>query len=298
MSDHVIVTGAAGFIGSALVPRLVADGATVVAIDRHAAAHPGATNVVADVSSPGVLKPYATPETTIYHLAAIANVPQSVADPRADFENTMRPVFEVLETARHTGARVVFPSTASVFDPSAPLPLAERAWVRPSSPYGAAKVAGEAYCFAYHRAFGVDARVARLFSVYGPGLTRLAVHDLIRKVQRAGDALEILGDGRQVRDYLFVDDAVDGLLTVGRRGDPGEDYHVASGIPVRLLDLAATIARLMGRPDLRLAPTGQSFPGDTARWYADPAKVRRLGFEPRVSLEDGLTRTIAWLGAR
>jgi len=296
--DRMVVTGAAGFIGGALVSRLVADGAHVVAFDRHACAPAGAEMHVADVGTPGVLQSHVDAHTTIFHMAAIASVPQSVSNPRADFDNTMRPVFEVLETARATGARVIFPSTASIFDPSNPLPLGERAWVRPSSPYGAAKVAGEAYCFAYHRAFGVDARVARMFSVYGPGLTRLAVHDLIRKVQGAGDTLELLGDGRQIRDYLYIDDAVEGLLAVAGQGAAGEDYNVASGEPVTLMDLARLIARLMGRADLRIAPTGRSFPGDTARWFADVTKLRALGVVPRVDLAAGLDRTIAWLVTR
>jgi UDP-glucose 4-epimerase len=292
---HAVVTGAAGFLGSALVPHLLARGVEVVAVDRNPLPATGATDVRADVSQPGILHEWVPPDSTIFHLAAIASVPQSVHDPRTDFTNTMRPVFEVLETARATGAKVVFPSTASIFDPSNDLPLAEQAWVRPSSPYGAAKVAGEAYCFAYHRSFGVDARVVRLFSVYGPGLARMAVHDLIRKVQANPAHVELLGDGRQLRDYLFVDDAIAGLRLVAERGVPGEDYNVASGEPVKVIDLAQCIARLMGRPDLAIVPTGTSFPGDTARWYADTSKARALGFAPSVPLEEGLRRTIAWL---
>ncbi|HUE89983.1 MAG TPA: NAD-dependent epimerase/dehydratase family protein [Vicinamibacterales bacterium] len=293
-----LVTGAAGFIGTALVQRLVSDKWHVVAIDCRPTTYGGVTNVVADVSVSGAVREWLDSDTTVFHLAAIASVPQSVEDPRADFTNTMRPVFEVLESARAAGARVVFPSTASVFDSSNPLPLDERAMIRPTSPYGAAKVAGEAYCFAYHRAYGVDTRIARFFSVFGPGLRRLAIHDLIRKVQRATDELEILGDGTQVRDYLYIDDAVDALLTVARHGAPGEDYNIGSGVPVTALDLARRITTAMSRPELRLRPTGTSFSGDTPRWYADISKIRTLGFEPRVSFDEGLRRTVAWLTSR
>jgi nucleoside-diphosphate-sugar epimerase len=292
---RAVVTGAAGFIGQALVARLLREDVHVTAVDRRGFTHPGADVVISDVSEPGALRPFVAEETVIFHLAAIASVPQSVADPRADFENTMRPVFEVLESARRCGARVVFPSTASIFAASNALPLKEEAWVRPVSPYGAAKVAGEAYCFAYHRAFNADARIARLFSVYGPGLRRLAIHDLIRKIEAKPSQLELLGDGQQVRDYLYIDDAIEGLLVVARHGTAGEDYNVGSGMPVRLLDLARTLCRLMDREDLPIAPTGKSFPGDTPRWYADISKVSALGFAPRVDLDDGLRRTIAWL---
>src|SRR5207244_9796073 len=135
---------------------------------------------------------------------------------------------------------------------------------------------------AYHRSYGVDVRIARLFSVYGVGMFRFAIHDIVRKIQLDHEDLVILGDGTQVRDYLFVDDAVRGLTMVATEGASGEEYNVASGQPVRLLDLARLIAELMGHPDIRIRPTAASFAGDTARWYAYIAKVRALGFEPRV----------------
>jgi UDP-glucose 4-epimerase len=192
---------------------------------------------------------------------------------------------------------VIFPSTASVFDTSQPLPLDERARTRPTSPYAAAKLAGEAYCHAYHRSYGTDVRIARLFSVYGIGMRRFAIHDLIRKIQRDPRRVELLGDGCQLRDYLYVDDAVGGLMTVAERGAAGEDYNVASGEPVKLLDLARMIGAVMGHPGIDVRPTGQSFPGDTPRWYGDVSKMRALGFAPQVSLAEGLARTVAWMTA-
>lgn len=291
---QAVVTGAAGFIGQALVRHLARLGEDVLAIDRHACpSAPAALQL--DLSAPGVLADAVRDGATIFHLAASADVAASVRDPRHDLTNTFAPLFEVLETARRRGCRVVFPSTASVFDTSQPLPLAETAAKRPTSPYGAAKLAGEAYCAAYHRSYGTDTRVARLFSVYGPGMRRLAIHDLIAKVRRTPAEIELLGDGTQVRDYLYVDDAVRGLVVVATAGEAGQDYNVASGEPVRLLDLARAIATEMGYPGIRIVPTGRSFPGDTPRWFADIARVRALGFAPEVGLRDGLGRTIASL---
>ena len=291
MSQQV-VTGAAGFIGQALVRHLAAAGHDVLAIDRQ----PVMANVPAkqiDLACKGALIDLVGDGATIYHLAASADVAASVRDPRHDLTNTFAPLFEVLETARARKCRVIFPSTASVFDTSQPLPLPETAIQRPTSPYGAAKLAGEAYCVAYFRSYGTDARVARLFSVYGPGMRRLAIHDLIGKIRRNPTELELLGDGSQVRDYLYVDDAVRGLIAVATHGHPGEDYNVASGEPVRVLDLARQLAELMGCPDIRIVPTGRSFPGDTPRWYADVSKIRALGFVPEVPLRRGLELTIA-----
>jgi UDP-glucose 4-epimerase len=288
-----VVTGAAGFIGEALVAHLEALGGDVLGIDRHACR--AARSLQLDLSVPGALAGHVPDGATIFHLAASADVAASVRDPRNDLTNTFAPLFEVLETARHRGCRVVFPSTASVFDAGQELPLAEGAARRPSSPYGAAKLAGEAYCVAYHRSYGADTRIARLFSVYGPRMRRLAIHDLIVKIQRNPLELELLGDGLQVRDYLYVDDAVRGLVAVATRGEPGTDYNVASGEPVQLLDLARRIATLMGHPGIRIVPTGRSFPGDTPRWFGDVARIRALGFRPEIGLDDGLRRTIAAL---
>lgn len=291
----IIVTGASGFIGQALTRYLADAGERVLAVDRHACPVDGVPTVQLDVAARGALLAHVEEGATIYHLAASADVAASVRDPRHDLTHTFAAMFEVLESARQRGCRVVFPSTASVFDVGEPLPLVERAFPRPTSPYAAAKLSGEAYCYAYHRSYGVDVRVARLFSVYGIGMRRFAIHDLIRKIQRNPIALEVLGDGMQVRDYLYIDDAVRGLVTVASRGRAGEDYNVASGEPVRLLDLARLIAIEMGVPNIRIVPTGKTFAGDTPRWFADVARVRALGFTPAVSLEEGLRRTIAWM---
>lgn len=295
MAVTAVVTGASGFIGQTLTGQLAASGVPVLAIDRHPYPAADVRSRVLDVAAPGALLAHVPDGATIYHLAASADVAASVRDPRHDLTHTFAALFEVLETARARNCRVVFPSTASVFDVGERLPLAEHAFPRPTSPYGAAKLAAEAYCYAYHRSYGVDVRVARLFSVYGIGMRRFAIHDLIRKIQRNPAELEVLGDGMQVRDYLYVDDAVRGLMMVASRGVAGQDYNVASGRPVRLLDLAHTIARLMGVPDIRITPTGRTFPGDTPRWYADTSKMKALGFVADVSLDEGLRRTIAWM---
>ena len=246
-----VVTGASGFIGSALVRHLADAGWDVVAVDRKPFPDAKQAARLIDVAQPGALDGLLDDRTIVFHMAASADVAASVANPRHDFDNTFRGVFEVLEGARSARSRVVFPSTASIFDTSNALPLQERAFPRPTSPYAAGKLAGEAYCHAYHRSYGLDVRIARMFSVYGVGMFRFAIHDIVRKIQRNAEEIVILGDGTQVRDYLFIDDAVRGLAMVGVEGAAGEEYNVATGEPVRLLDLARTIAELMGHPDIR-----------------------------------------------
>lgn len=293
-----VVTGASGLIGRALVRLLVDCGTEVTTVDTNPCADVGVRSVDANVSSRAALDPLLDSDTTVFHLAASANVGASVANPRHDFNNTFCTLFEVLESARASGSRVVFPSSASVFDQSAEPPFSETSRTRAVSPYAAAKLAGEAYCTAFHRSYGLDVRVARLFSVYGPEMRRLAIHDIIRKIQHNPAHVEILGDGKQIRDYLHATDAARGLFLIATAGKPGEDYNLASGVPVTLLELTQTIAKLMGYESIPITTTGASFPGDTSRWYADISKVRGLGFEPRIPLEAGLRETIEALAAR
>lgn len=297
MISRALITGASGFIGQALVRYLEKTGCEVVAVDRKPFPTKIPKSLVVDVSCPNSLDDFLDSNTVVFHLAASADVARSVENPRYDFENTFRGLFEVLEAARRCKCRVVFPSTASVFDPENTLPLAERAYPRPTSPYAAGKLAGESYCYAYHRSFGLDVRVARLFSVYGIGMNRFAIHDIVRKIQANPEEIMILGDGHQVRDYLYIDDAVKGLVMIAAHGEAGEDYNLSSGEPVKILDLAKMIAEIMGYPNICIKPTSKSFPGDTKQWFGDISKVRKIGFAPEVELQDGLRRTVKWLVA-
>lgn len=287
-----VVTGACGFIGTALASHLEENGWDVIRVDRRS----DRDDVIAvDVSMRDGIGKYLDSDTTIFHLAASADVAASVADPRHDLVHTFGAAFEILESARAAKARVVIPSTASVCGRVSALPLSEDAVTSPVSPYAAGKAAIEAYAAAYHAAYGLDVRIVRLFSVYGPGMTRFAIHDIVRKIEADSRRVPILGDGNQIRDYLHIADAVRGLAFVAQHGSAGQTYNLASGEPVRLHDLAQLIGELMGAPDIAIEPTGESFAGDTPRWYADTSKLTALGFKPRIGLREGLAETIGTL---
>lgn len=288
---RAIVTGASGFIGRALVSNLLERDVEVIAVDRFHTT-PTCASQVADLTTSRALDSLLDERTVVFHMAGKTDVGASVRDPRSDFENNIAATFEVLESVRRTGCRMVFPSTASIFDSTNALPLSETAHVKPTSPYAASKAAGEAFCAAYHRSYNTQVHIARMFSVYGVGMTKFFIHDVIRKMQRNPGRVEIRGDGEQIRDYLYIDDAVRGLIHIAEYGEAGQDYNLASGVPVRLLDLAHKIGALMGHPKAAIVPTGEPSPGDVPKWYADITKIRSIGFRPRVHFEEGLLRTI------
>jgi UDP-glucose 4-epimerase len=293
---HAIITGSSGFIGRALVNELKRRGVAVTPVDIKPIDENDTETVKIDVSMPGSLDKHIEKDTVIFHMAAKASVSNSVDNPKEDFNSTLYGLFQVLETARKYNSRVIFPSTASVFDVDNKLPVSEKSYVKPSSPYGAAKVAGEAYCFAYHRCYGIDVRIARMFSVYGMGMDRFAIFDFIRKIHDDNKELILLGDGEQIRDYLYIDDAINGLIMIATEGSPGEDYNLASGQQVVLYDLAEKIAFMMGFKNIKITVTGVSSPGDVPRWYANINKIKNLGFKANISLDSGLKKTINWMG--
>lgn len=290
-----VVTGASGFIGTSLVKNLVNKNHHVIAIDKNKSNQGICESFVRDVSNPFSLDEFVDENTVIYHLAAKASVPESVKDPMDDFNNTCFGIFQTLETARRKNCKIIFPSTASIFDISNDLPVSEKSFVKPSSPYGAAKVAGEAYCYVYNRCYGIDVRIARMFSVYGVGMDRFFIHDAIKKIQEDNTSIHLLGDGNQIRDYLYIDDVVEGLQIIANNGQPGEDYNLASGQQTDIKQLALQIANLMNAGDIKINFSGESFPGDVPKWYGDISKIKKIGFKQNINIKNGLKKTIDWL---
>ncbi|HBL22519.1 MAG TPA: hypothetical protein DDZ40_00185 [Deltaproteobacteria bacterium] len=302
--SSILVTGGAGFIGAHLTSSLLEKGERVVVLDNMSSGKLANLQalkiapeiIVDDISRKESLEPLKAYDVKkIFHLAAQASVPLSVKDPVRDFEVNVQGTINILEFARAKGASVVFPSTVSVYAPDCPKPISENAVVHASSPYGAAKAAGENYCFAYANCFGVRVVVARLFNVYGPLMAKYVIHDFVRKLKADPRSLRILGDGEQIRDYLYVSDAVRALLLLSEFGRSGQVYNVGSGNPVRITDLARLITDELGLKDVELEYTNEKITGDIHQWYADSARLAALGFKPEVSFAVGLHKTITSL---
>ncbi|MBU0609701.1 MAG: NAD-dependent epimerase/dehydratase family protein [Armatimonadetes bacterium] len=296
-----LVTGGRGFIGSQLVRALHADGLEILVVDDERSPGPltpvpGVHYLPADIADPATWARVAEyPIAVAYHLGAHANVAASSRDPEGDFQSNTVGMFQFLQWARGRDLKgAVFASSAAIYGDPGPTPIAETTAPAPRSPYGASKVAGEAYARVFHLCYGTPVVIARIFNTYGPGMRQFVLFDFVRKLQADPHHLEVIGTGQQVRDYSYITDTVAALRLLATTGAPGQAYNIASGQATRVLDLAQTVMDAMGL-SADMTCTGQSWPGDVNYWHADISKLRALGFAPRVPLAQGVRRTVEWL---
>lgn len=302
----VLVTGGAGFIGSHLVERLVSRGCSVTVIDSELTGdHSNLRAVIdqvdlvrTDVSS-AITNGKVSVEAfdLVVHLAANPYVPWSVKNPGHDFRLNAQASFDVLEAIRTSSRRprLINISSAAVYGDPERQPIDESTPLCPISPYGVSKLAAERYVDVYHRCYGVAGASLRLFSVYGPRQRKQVVFDLLRKCREGGGEMEVLGDGSQERDFVFVSDVVDAILLAAERAPAkGEAYNIASGRTVSIRTLAAAVCAAWGYvPHVRF--TGQVRPGDAEKWTPSISRIMELGYQPSVKLDAGLAAIRDWL---
>ncbi len=306
-----LVTGAAGFIGSSICRRLVAEGHDVVGLDdlsvgraEQLADVPEVRLDVADVRDRESVASAAKGCDVILHQAAMKSVPRSIEEPERYTDVNVGGTLNVLLAARERPASVVFASSSSVYGDQDRFPQTEEIDLRPRSPYAASKLAGEAFCRAWWESFGVPAIALRYFNVYGPGQDPASEYAAVvtRFITACLTASRptIYGDGEQSRDFTFVDDVVEANLLAARapEGARGRAFNIGGGAePTSVNQLLALIAASCGvEPEPVREPER---PGDIRRSEADPGLARALlGFEPKVGIEDGLRRTIDWFRGR
>lgn len=313
---NLVVTGAAGFIGSHLTERLLADGHRVVGVDNFDPFYPRAVkerNLAAvrghprfalwelDLRDGAALAAAVEREDArfdaIVHLAAKAGVRPSMADPVGYQEVNVAGTQNLLELARERGVpQFVFASSSSVYGISPNVPWREDDTVlRPISPYASNKVSGELMGHVYAHLHDIRFIALRFFTVYGPRQRPdLAIHKFAR-LMLAGKPLPFFGDGTTRRDYTYVSDVVEGVVAaLAYRGSDYEVINLGHHEPVSLRELVAALEEALGRrAQLERLPEQ---PGDVPQTWADVEKARRLlGYEPRISLREGLRRFAAWL---
>jgi UDP-glucose 4-epimerase len=299
----VLITGVAGFLGRYTARQFAKSGWRVVGVDvaspENAQLSPGTLYHRMQLPSAGLADLLrALPPDACVHCAGRASVPHSMEDPAADFRDNTVLTFELLEALRREAPRCRFLllSSAAVYGNPASLPVAETHRTQPLSPYGYHKLQCELLCEEFARIYELPTTVVRLFSAYGPGLRRQVVWDICERVL-SGVTLTLHGTGRESRDFIHASDIARGLVLLAERGGiQGEVYNLATGQETTIAELATILTSALLR-DTRTSFDGRATPGNPLCWRADIGKMRALGFEPAVSLEQGLRSVATWCAA-
>jgi UDP-glucose 4-epimerase len=305
----VLITGAAGFIGSSLAKRAVADGHSVIGVDNlitgnreNLAAIDAAIDFhVADIRDHEQMQELCRGVDVIFHEAALPSVPKSVLDPLTSHEHNVEGTVSVLLAAKEQKVRrVVYAASSSAYGESPTLPKHENMIPAPISPYAVQKLTGEYYMQSFQRVYGMETVCLRYFNVFGPfqaadspysGVLAKFITSLLQ-----GEAPTIYGDGQQSRDFTYIDNVVDAnfmAATAPAETVSGKVYNLACGERHSLLDTFRMLAEMTGFAGAPIFGSARN--GDILHSLADISLIRQeLGYQPQVSFEEGLRRTVAW----
>ena len=301
--QRVLITGGAGFIGSALAAAYQARGASVTAVDslvtgRRDQVPEGVVLHALDVRDDALLDLFRAegPFDLVLHYAALKDVRKALVDPRGDAEANVLGTLNVLRCAAETGAgRFVYPSSSAIYGEPVQLPTPESNAPAPISPYGISKWAAEAYCAYFAQSRGLPCVALRYGTVYGPAAaeeTEAGVITIFARRMLAGQQPVIYGDGEQTRDLVYVDDIVAAsMLAASAAPEPWAVYNVGNGQEVSINQVYRELARCaeFTAPPVYDAPK----PGEVRRNCLDASRIKQdLGWQPRVSLHDGLAQVV------
>jgi UDP-glucose 4-epimerase len=307
---RVLVTGGAGFIGSHVVDARVSAGDEVVVLDDLTTGYeenvnPKARLVVGDITDPDTVAAAVDGAELVFHLAAARAVLRSVQKPLSTDRTNTAGTLALLEASRQAGVRrVIATSSSSVYGGAEVTPTPESAPLLPRSPYAVSKLAGEHYARVYWELHGLETVVIRLFNVFGPrqrpDSQYAAVIPIFVDAIKHARGVEIHGDGKQSRDFTYIEDAVAGYLAAARAPASrcaGRIFNIAGGGEHTLLELVSALEAIIG-VDARAVHV-EARPGDVRRSRAEcSAAAADLGWSARIDFVEGLTRTVGWSDRR
>lgn len=311
--QQILVTGAAGFIGSHLVDRLLIDGHEVTGIDNLSTGsidninhHLGKRSfrfIKGDVKDSHTIKNAIKGVSAVISAAALVSSARSIHRPLETHENNVTANLTLLEACREADvSKFVYISSAAIYGHAKELPTREECCPNPTSPYGASKLAAENYVSVFNEIYGLDTVSLRFFNVYGPrqtpgpygGVISIFLDNVLK-----GTRPTIFGDGEQSRDFIHVKDAIEACTLAMKTDDiSGEVFNIASGRPTKISDLLKMILEIAGLKEI--SPVyAEPRRGDVQQSWADISKARmRLGFEPKISLVEGLAKLHEWCRSR
>ena len=305
------VTGAAGFIGSNLVDRLLQAGHRVVGYDNlatgqidflaEAKRQIGFTFVEGDVLDARTLAQTMAGADIVFHLAANADVRFGLEHPRKDLEQNTIATFNVLEAMRANGVcDIVFSSTGSVYGEASVIPTPEdAAFPLQTSLYGASKLAGEGLIASYCEGYGMRGFIFRFVSILGERYTHGHIFDFYRKLLADPNRLAVLGNGHQRKSFLYVQDCIDAIFTaVSRAQDKVNIFNLGTEAYCEVNDSIGWITEHLGlSPQIEYTGGERGWIGDNPFIYLDTKRIRALGWLPKLTIRDGIVRTLDWLRA-
>lgn len=306
---NALVTGGAGFIGSNLVDRLIADGHRVTVFDNFstgkpeflaaAGSQPGFRLVKGDLLDTETLTDAMAGQEFVFHLAANADVRFGTDHPRRDLEQNTIVTQNVLEAMRVQGVRrIAFSSTGSIYGEPTVFPTPEDCpFPIQTSLYGASKLACEGLIAAYCSGFGFQAHIFRFVSILGERYTHGHVVDFFNKLTDDPKSIEVLGNGKQRKSYLYVQDCIDAIfLAIERAQDPINIFNLGTEEHCKVNDSLGWICEALGvHPERRYTGGERGWVGDSPFIFLDTTKIRSLGWKPRLTIREGVIRTLEFL---
>ncbi|MFW9948184.1 MAG: NAD-dependent epimerase/dehydratase family protein [Candidatus Odinarchaeota archaeon] len=298
----ILITGAAGFIGSNLTDKLLELGASVIGIDNFF--NGNRTNLESalknknfqfyrgDIRDFNFLLDISRDIEIIYHQAAFTSVPQSILMPESCTDINIKGTLNILNIARKNDIKkVIFASSSSVYGNISSLPSNEEMERKPISPYGVTKLTCESYMLVYSQIYGIKTITLRYFNVYGPRQKDSPYSGVIAiwlgNIKRDEDLI-IFGDGNNSRDFTYVKDVVQANILASKKDLSGEIFNIGAGSPITLTELAKLMLKISGKENLKIRYTEPRV-GDIVNSYADISKAKEfLGFQPKYNQEEGL----------